>query len=98
VLEPHRKEEILLLPNVLHSLVKYAEEGEVEVHKPMVLDFTLMDLSLIGAGSLVVYKTTIRNEIFALKVLQLHDRSPVEDQKKLFRREIALMRYILFTC
>jgi hypothetical protein len=98
VIEPKLKEEILRQEGVLHLLVKYAEDGIVEVHKPVDKE-TLNYNEIIGTGGGgVVFKTIMDDTVFSLKVLVLNDRSPKEVQHTLFRREIAFTRYNPSNC
>ena len=85
----------LTLPtNALRTLVKYAGVGTVEEHQPVDLQ-NLEDAMPIGSGGGgLVYKVTLDDKICALKVMYLNNQSTPEDQKMLFRREIALMRLV----
>jgi hypothetical protein len=85
--------EKILRTGALHSLTKHAGEGTIEVHNQM--DLQTLESEFIGhGGGGNVYKTTIDDQVLALKVLHLNDHSSHEDQKICFRREIAFMRFV----
>jgi hypothetical protein len=89
------KELVLLTSHVLHSLVKFAGEGTVDVHVPMNLKFNDLvtqsdsNFNIVGSGvNVSIYQVTVNGKNVALKILV----SPQEEQMNNFRREIALMR------
>jgi hypothetical protein len=94
IIEPNLTVEYLRTCD-LRSLIKLAGKGSIEVHEPKDLNNLGNTTQTGGGGGATIYKTTINNNTLALKVFQPNYNSTVtlEDQKKCFRREIALTRY-----